>query len=181
MFTDLKLQREKKLQMQQRSLALKSSDYRERAEDVVNVDGQDHAEDAAKRTAAGEPALGEPRKAEEGGEKKKKNKKKKNKKKKGQEDGPSADNTTLLTQAEKFNKEVENVLKQEKLDADHDSEEDAVAKAAPQQHLIASRRPANTSPVQEAKLDQSDDEKYFDDHFYMQDVDHADIELQFDE
>ena len=48
MFTDLKLQREKKLQMQQRSLALKSSDYRERAEDLVNVDGEDHAEDAAK-------------------------------------------------------------------------------------------------------------------------------------
>ena len=74
MFTDLKLQREKKLQMQQRNLALKSSDYRERAEDVVDVDGEDHAEDAAKRTTAGEPALGEPRKAEEGGEKKKKNK-----------------------------------------------------------------------------------------------------------
>lgn len=30
--------------------------------------------------------------------------------------------------------------------------------------------------VQEGKLDRSDDEQYFDDHFYMQD--HADIELE---
>ena len=33
--------------------------------------------------------------------------------------------------------------------------------------------------VHEGKLDQSDDEQYFDDHFYMKDVDHADIELEF--
>lgn len=37
---------------------------------------------------------------------------------------------------------------------------------------------AEATNVLDGKLDRSDDDQYFDDDFYMKDVDHADIELE---
>ena len=94
-FTDLK--QERQLRAQRATWALKSSDYKEKAEDIDGREG-DAAADATK-VEEGESNPGQTSKADEGGEKKKKTKKKKNKKKKGQDEGPSADNATLHSQA----------------------------------------------------------------------------------
>ena len=78
---------------------MKSSDYREKAEEIDSRGGDLGADAEASKVAEGESVPGQTPNAEEGGEKKKKSKKKKNKKKKGQEEGPSADAETLRIQA----------------------------------------------------------------------------------
>lgn len=78
---------------------MKSSDYREKAEEVDSRAGDLGADAEASKVGEGESVPGQAPKAEEGGEKKKKSKKKKNKKKKAQEEGPSADAETVRSQA----------------------------------------------------------------------------------